>query len=398
MNTFVPNSAVMEIKDFVIIRKGKEDSIRRFHPWVFSGALFKKSFDDSSPRWVKVLDPSNRFLALGYYADSSIAVRIVSFEDVNPDARFWASKFDSALAARQAIGFLNNSDSDAFRLINGEGDGVPGLIADVYADTVVFQFHHAFLFEIREDVIAGFNLCKPLAGKRIVVRNTFDKSISASSEENREPVIIAENGIRFSVDPFEGQKTGFFLDQRDNRSLLEHYAADKIVLNTFCYTGGFSLYALRGKARRVVSVDISGYAIKQLEENIKLNAMSGLNHEAVCADVIPYLNEVGTDFDLIVLDPPAFAKSLNKRHNAIQAYKRLNKAAMDVIKPGGLIFTFSCSQVVTRELFERTIYSAAIDAGRKVRVLHRLTQSPDHPTSVFHTEGEYLKGLVLQLE
>ena len=387
----------MAIKDHIILRKGKEDSVRRFHPWIFSGAVFKKSFDDESPRWVRVLDARENFLALGYYADSSIAVRIVSYRDEFPDAAFWREKFEKALAVRRGIGFFpGDGSSTAFRLVNGEGDGIPGLIVDIYAGTAVFQFHHPFLGSIQDEITAGFAQVEALGTRRTVIRNTYDKHAPAT--ESGEPEIMAEHGIRFSVDPFGGQKTGFFLDQRDNRRLLEQYARGKTVLNTFCYTGGFSLYAIRGKAERVVSVDISAYAMRQLEYNLELNGMEGAPHESVCADVIPYLNEVGRDFDLIVLDPPAFAKSLAKRHNAIQAYKRLNKAAMQAIQPGGLIFTFSCSQVVTRELFERTVYSAAIEAGRTVRVLHRLTQSPDHATSVFHTEGEYLKGLVLHVE
>ena len=386
----------MAITDYIILRKGKEDSVRRFHPWIFSGAIFKKSFADEAPRWVRVLDAKEHFLALGYYADSSIAVRIVSYVDELTDTGFWAEKFSRALAVRKALGFFPQTESTAFRLVNGEGDGVPGLIVDVYAATAVFQFHHPFLGSIADEIVAGFSALAELGVERTVIRNTYDKH--TPTEQTGEPQVMSENGIRFSVDPFGGQKTGFFLDQRDNRHLLEQYAAGKTVLNTFCYTGGFSLYALRGKAKRVVSVDISAYAMQQVEENLKLNGMENLTHESVCADVIPYLNEVGRDFDLIVLDPPAFAKSLSKRHNAIQAYKRLNKAALQAIQPGGLLFTFSCSQVVTRELFERTIYSAAIEAGRTVRVLHRLTQSPDHATSIFHTEGEYLKGLVLHVE
>ena len=386
----------MAISDFVILRKGKEDSIRRFHPWVFSGAIFKKSFADEASRWVRVLDPKQDFLALGFYADSSIAVRIVSFTDEIPDADFWKRKFEKAVAARTAIGFIGNEFSSSYRLVNGEGDGVSGLIVDVYANTAVFQFHHPFLHSVKDEILDGFSKVSELANKRLVIRNTYDKH--TPTEQTGEPEIMLENGIKFSVDPFGGQKTGFFLDQRDNRSLIEKYAQGKTVLNTFCYTGGFSLYAIRGGAKRVVSVDISGYAMQQVDSNLKLNGWENQPHESITADVIPYLNEVGKDFDLIVLDPPAFAKSLSKRHNAIQAYKRLNKAAMVAIQPGGLIFTFSCSQVVTRELFERTIYSAAIEAGRTVRVLHRLTQSPDHPTSIFHTEGEYLKGLVLHVE
>lgn len=384
------------INDFIILRRGKEDSVQRFHPWVFSGAIFKKSFADESSRWVRVLDAKENFLALGYYADSSIAVRIVSFTDEQPDTGFWARTFEKALAVRKTLGFFPNTQSTAFRLINGEGDGVPGLIVDVYANTAVFQFHHPFLGSIADDLLAGFATLGELGIARTVIRNTYDKHTPTT--QTGEPQVMSENGIRFSVDPFGGQKTGFFLDQRDNRHLLEQYAQGKTVLNTFCYTGGFSLYALRGQAKRVVSVDISAYAMQQVEENLKLNGMENRAHESVCADVIPYLNDVGSDFDLIVLDPPAFAKSLNKRHNAIQAYKRLNKTALQAIRPGGLVFTFSCSQVVTRELFERTVYSAAIEAGRTVRVLHRLTQSPDHATSLFHTEGEYLKGLVLYVE
>lgn len=384
------------VNDFIILRRGKEDSVQRFHPWIFSGAVFKKSFSDEVPRWVRVVDAKENFLALGYYADSSIAVRIVSFKDEQPDAAFWARAFRQALEVRKTSGFFPDEASTAFRLVNGEGDGIPGLIVDVYAATAVFQFHHPFLAGIAADILEGFATLTELGVTRTVIRNTYDKHTPVA--QTGEPQVISENGIRFSVDPFGGQKTGFFLDQRDNRRLLEQYARGKTVLNTFCYTGGFSLYALRGKAKRVVSVDISAYAMQQVDQNLRLNGMETPAHESVCADVIPYLNEVGSDFDLIVLDPPAFAKSLSKRHNAIQAYKRLNKAALQAIRPGGLIFTFSCSQVVTRELFERTVYSAAIEAGRTVRVLHRLTQSPDHATSLFHTEGEYLKGLVLHVE
>ncbi|MCG9910313.1 MAG: class I SAM-dependent rRNA methyltransferase [Flavobacteriales bacterium] len=390
----------MAIQDFVVLRKGKEDSIKRYHPWVFSGAIFSKSFEDNSSRWVKVLDAKNQVLGTGYFSDSSIAVRLINFSDETPDAVFWKNKFESALNFRKSIGFYPAENSTSFRLINGEGDGIPGLIVDVYADTVVLQFHHAFLFENKELIINGLTAIQTFSDSRIVVRNTFDKHSETElyRGKDKESVVIKENGIQFLVDPFGGQKTGFFLDQRENRSLLETYPRGKRVLNTFCYTGGFSMYALRGGAEKVVSVDISAYAMEQVDKNLKINGFSSNNHESVCADVIPYMHEAGPDFDIIVLDPPAFAKSLSKRHNAIQAYKRLNVSALKVIKKGGLIFTFSCSQVVNREMFERTVYSAAIEAGRNVRVLHRLTQSPCHPTSIFHNEGEYLKGLVLYID
>lgn len=384
------------VTDYIILRKGKEDSIKRFHPWVFSGAIFKKSFEGEEARWVRVLDGRSNFLGLGYYSDSSIAVRIVSFEEKVPDVHFWKEKFEKALAVRRSIGFYPDANSTAFRLINGEGDGIPGLIVDMYASTTVFQFHHPFLFEEKQHIVDGFCSLSEFSEQRVVIRNTFQKH--APVDETGEPELVQENGIRFSVDPFGGQKTGFFLDQRDNRHLLERYSKGKKVLNTFCYTGGFSLYALRGGANKVVSVDISAYAMEQVERNIQLNEWRDKPHQSVCTDVIPYLNQMEEAYDIIVLDPPAFAKSLSKRHNAIQAYKRLNLAALRNIKPGGIVFTFSCSQVVTRELFERTIYSAAIEAGRNVRILHRLTQAPDHTTSIFHTEGEYLKGLVLFVE
>ncbi len=385
----------MEVKDQVILKKGKEDSVLRRHPWVFSGAIHSSSLNVNTSGWVRVLDSKGRFLALGYFSASSIAVRIVSFDEVFPDCSFWTSRFAEALRVRSTIGFYPNDQSTAFRLINGEGDGIPGLVVDIYADLAVLQFHHPFLEEIRRDLENAIRKVPHLSVKDVLVRKTYEKFDSPFGEI--EPRVIKEHGISFRVDAVKGQKTGFFLDQRENRKLLESYSAGKKVLNTFCYTGGFSLYALRGGAEEVVSVDISASAIDLLGENLKLNPDFSGKHRSVCTDVIPYIKEAGNDFDIVVLDPPAFAKSISKRHNAIQAYKRLNAEAFKNIKSGGLLFTFSCSQVVTRELFEKTVYSAALESGRKVRILHRLTQSPDHTISLYHQEGEYLKGLVLHV-
>jgi 23S rRNA (cytosine1962-C5)-methyltransferase len=385
----------MQINETVILKKGKEVSALRKHPWIFSGAVYHSTMNKQETGWVRVLDSENRFVALGYCSDSSIAVRIVSFQDEFPDTAFWTAKFSVALQVRKAIGFFPNADSNAFRLVNGEGDGIPGLVVDVYDDLAVLQFHHPFFEHIQDDLINGIRLVEGLNIQEILVRKTYEKSDIPVQEI--QPRSIKENGLVFRVDAVKGQKTGFFLDQRENRALLERYSAGKKVLNTFCYTGGFSLYALRGGATEVVSVDVSSSALALLEENLKLNGNLSGRHQAVCTDVIPYLKEAGTDFDLIVLDPPAFAKSLSKRHNAIQAYKRLNAEALKQIKTGGVLFTFSCSQVVTREVFEKTVYSAALESGREVRILHRLTQAPDHTVSVYHQEGEYLKGLVLHV-
>lgn len=385
----------MQIKETVILKKGKEVSALRKHPWIFSGAVHHCTMKKQETGWVRVLDGENRFLALGYYSDSSIAVRIISFQDEFPDAGFWAAKFSEALQVRKAIGFFPCADSNAFRLVNGEGDGIPGLVLDVYNDLAVLQFHHPFFEHIQDDLLQGIKHVAGLSIQDALVRKTYEK-LDVQIQEIQ-PRSITENGLVFRVDAVKGQKTGFFLDQRENRALLERYSGGKKVLNTFCYTGGFSLYALRGGAAEVVSVDVSSSALALLDENLGLNKNLSGKHTSVCADVIPYLKEAGTDFDLIVLDPPAFAKSLSKRHNAIQAYKRLNAEALKQIKTGGILFTFSCSQVVTREVFEKTIYSAALESGRKVRILHRLTQAPDHTVSVYHQEGEYLKGLVLHV-
>ncbi|MGM0647402.1 MAG: class I SAM-dependent rRNA methyltransferase [Bacteroidota bacterium] len=388
----------------VILKTKKAEAVRRYHPWIFSGAIKKIEGTVESGDIVDVYSNHLKYLATGHYQDGSIAVRVFDWQAVEPDRAYWKKKLLDAWAFRQKL-FTKGLHTNAFRLVFAEGDGLPGLIIDIYDDIAVFQTHSV-----------GMHLLKPLLIEFLGelmgedLSAVYDKSSDTMMRMAREQTnngfllgdkastVIKENGLLFHVDVEQGQKTGYFLDQRDNRYLLGQYSEGKRVLNMYSYTGGFSVFALQGGAGQVVSVDSSARAMALTEENIRLNKLPEQNHKAVTGDALDYLKEMDADaFDVIVLDPPAFAKSRSARHNAIQGYKRINALAMDKIQPGGLLFTFSCSMVVDRRLFYDTITAAAIQSGRQVSVLHQLSQPADHPVSIFHTEGEYLKGLVLKV-
>jgi 23S rRNA (cytosine1962-C5)-methyltransferase len=387
----------------ITLKKGKEITVKRQHHWLFSGAVAKKPDNLSEGQIIKVMDFQNRFLAIGFYALGSIMVRMISFEDRTIDARFWEEKLGIAHTLRIDILSLNNPNTNAYRLVHGEGDHLPGLVIDYYHGTAVVQAHHAGIFQ---QLNAISEALKNIYGTKLEA--IYDKSTATLRGQHHlqgnwlygeaKSQKITENGISFNVNWEEGQKTGFFIDQRENRMLLSKYSQNKKVLNAFCYTGGFSLYALKGGASEVHSVDISQSAIDMCKVNLDINGFDPLENPCVTGDVIPNLQGMAKDFDLIVLDPPAFAKNIRSRHNAVQAYKRINAMAIKRVAPGGIIFTFSCSQVVDRELFLHTITSAGLEVGRKVRVLHHLNQSPDHPINLFHQETAYLKGLVLHVE
>ncbi len=400
------------------LRKGKEESLRRFHPWVFSGAIASIDEGVTEGEIVRVVTNSGDFIAVGHYQQGSIAVRVLTFSDVPIDAEFWASRLRSALQMRQAIGLVTDdtTHSNSYRLVHGEGDHLPGLIIDVYGETAVMQAHSI-----------GMHLCrKEIASQLIVVMEGYIKHIYYKSETTlpfmtaddmsgflyggSNDNIAMENGLKFRVDWLKGQKTGFFVDQRENRSLLEHYARGKRVLNMFCYTGGFSFYAMRGGAELVHSVDSSAKAIELTKQNVELNFPGDPRHEAFCEDAFKFLEGIGNhnvqwsmvnvqcSYDLIILDPPAFAKHRGALHNALKGYTRLNQKAFEKIERGGILFTFSCSQVVTKDHFRNAVFTAAALAKRKVRILHQLHQPADHPINIYHPEGEYLKGLVLYVE
>lgn len=389
----------------VHLKKGKEESLKRFHPWIFSGAIHHLDEDISEGEIVRVVTFMGDFIAIGHYQIGSIAVRVLSFQDIHVDETFWEARLDSALAMRRGIGMADNPQNNTYRLVHGEGDNLPGLIIDCYGKTAVMQAHSVGMHNNR------FDICKALIkimGDRI--EQVYYKSettlpykaelgqengfIYGSTEED----VAIENGLKFHVDWLKGQKTGFFIDQRENRSLLEHYAKGRSVLNMFCYTGGFSVYAMRGQAKLVHSVDSSAKAVELTNQNIALNFPQDTRHEAFCEDAFKYLDTHDGKYDLIVLDPPAFAKHRSTLRNALKGYTRLNVKGFQQIKSGGILFTFSCSQVVTKEQFRNAVFTAAAQAGRKVRILHQLHQPADHPINIYHPEGEYLKGLVLYVE
>lgn len=386
---------------YVILKSKRDQSLLRRHPWVFSGAVEHLEGEIADGDVVGVRNSRGDLLATGHYQKGSILVRVFAFEEVTPDLQFWSERLQQALELRQRIGLLSGN-TNCFRLVHGEGDGMPGLIVDVYGETAVLQCHSIGMHRQREVLTEALQSLKGLNLKAI-----FDKSADSlpteygSRQQNgylwgqSEASEVLENGARFFVDWEKGQKTGFFLDQRDNRALLGRYAAGRSVLNTFCYSGGFSIYALLAGATRVVSVDSSKKAMEWTDINVALNEFGTEQHESVVADVLKYFGREERTFDLIVVDPPAFAKSREKRHQAVQAYKRLNMAALKCLAPGGLLFTFSCSQVVDKTLFYNTIVAAGIESGRPLKVLHHLGQPADHPVSLFHPEGDYLKGLVV---
>lgn len=388
----------------ISLKKGKEISLKRRHHWVFSGAIFEIPDDLKNGDLVSVFSSRNEFLGTGHFSQGSIMVRIISFEERDINQEFWNEKIASAFALRQSLGLTENEETNVYRLIHGEGDLLPGLIVDFYNGTAVIQAHnvgmHAHVKEIASAIKHTFG--DKLTGVFDKSAETLPKNLGISSNEwiigKPKTDLVQEYGATYKIDWEKGQKTGFFIDQRDNRKLLASYSAGKKVLNTFCYSGGFSVLALKEGASEVHSVDISPKAIELTEENVALNPDIKGKHESKVADVVKYIREIGDDYDIIVLDPPAFAKNLKARHNAVQAYKRLNAEALKKIKSGGILFTFSCSQVVDKALFANTITAAALESGRKVKILHQVTQPADHPVNIFHTETEYLKGLVLFVE
>lgn len=392
----------METK--IVLKSGKEQSVKRLHPWIFSGAIKKIYGEPSEGDIVRVFDNKDNFLAVGHYQPGSIAVRILSFNDVEPDIDFFRQAVSRAYEFRKAAGLTGNSSLNVFRLIHAEGDSLPGLIADYYNGVVVMQMHSVGMYRIRKE-LAG--IIREILGPQ--VKAVYDKSgstipfMSGINPDNEflygdsEPVIVTEYGFRFKIDWKSGQKTGFFIDQRENRRLLGEYTKDRSVLNMFGYTGGFSVYAMKN-ARLVDSVDSSAQAVELADENVKLNFGDDSRHTSIKADAFDFLNDIRGKYDLIILDPPAFAKHNNVLANALQGYKRLNMKAIEMIRPGGVIFTFSCSQVVNRENFRKSVFVAAANTGRSVRILHQMSQPPDHPVNIYHPESEYLKGLVLYVE
>jgi 23S rRNA (cytosine1962-C5)-methyltransferase len=394
--------------DYPIIklRRGKEDSLDRFHPWVFSGALVRQPENIEEGDIVKVVADSGRVIGVGHYQIGSIAVRMLAFDDVEINADFYSTRLQQAYRLRLALG-LNRADNDTFRLVHGEGDFLPGLVVDIYGATAVVQAHSPGMHFAR-NIVADALVNMPGAG----IKNVFYKSeTTLPYKANLDPVdqyivgefetnIATENGLKFNIDWLRGQKTGFFVDQRDNRSLLQYFAKDRKVLNMFCYTGGFSVYALRGGAKLVHSVDSSAKAIKLTDDNVALNFGENCErHKSFAEDAFKFLDAMNPDdYDLIVLDPPAFAKHRSALRNALRGYQKLNAKAMEKAAPGTILFTFSCSQAVSKEQFRLAVFSAAAQVRRRVRILHQLTQPADHPINIYHPEGEYLKGLVLYVE
>ena len=395
----------------IILRKGKEESLLRRHPWIFSGAIdhirAEEESDFAEGALVEVYSRSGDFIAQGHYQIGSIAVRVLSFEREAIDQAWWNRRIAVAHDVRRTLGLTDDPATTCYRLVHGEGDSLPGLVVDIYGTTAVIQCHSVGMYRSRQEIAAAL---RATYGERLTA--IYDKSSQTlpykadlgavdgylRGHAERASQVVLEHGERFLVNWEEGQKTGFFLDQRENRELVKRYAAGRTVLNTSCYTGGFSVYALSGGAKEVVSVDSSERAVELATENMKLNFGDTANHTEIAADAVEYLKEIGDRYDLIILDPPAFAKHHKVLSNAMQGYRRLNARALSQIRPGGILFTFSCSQAVSKELFRTTVFSAAAIAGRKVRILHQLTQPADHPINIYHPEGEYLKGLVLYVE
>ena len=387
------------------LRHGKAESLKRFHPWIFSGAIQRMPDNLTEGQLVRVIDHKGEFLAIGHYQIGSIAIRVLSFVERKIDNEFWKERLSEAFNMRCSIGLVGREDNNTLRLVHGEGDQLPGLIIDLYGKTAVMQAHSVGMHLYRKEIAAALiDVCKG------IIENVYYKSettlpfkadlhekdgfIIGGNEDN----IAIEYGLKFHIDWLRGQKTGFFIDQRENRKLLEQYSMGKNVLNMFCYTGGFSVYALRGGATRVTSVDSSAKAIDLTRANAELNFPGDSRHDAYAEDAFKFLERAGDDYELIVLDPPAFAKHKGALRNALKGYTRLNAIAISKIRKGGIIFTFSCSQAVNKDQFRLAVFTAAAQAGRHVRILHQLHQPADHPINIYHPEGEYLKGLVLEIE
>ena len=390
----------------VFLKPGKEESLKRFHPWVFSGAIARVEGEPEEGEVVDVYTSKKEFIACGHFQIGSIAVRVLSFRQEPSDHDYWVRRLQVAKDLRCALGLIGNPRNNTYRLVHGEGDNLPGLIIDVYDHTAVMQAHSAgmhldrmavadALEEVMGDVIQHIyyksETTLPFKADLLATENGF---LKGGSPEN----VAMENGLKFHVDWLKGQKTGFFVDQRENRALLERYAKGRNVLNMFCYTGGFSFYAMRGGANLVHSVDSSAKAIDLTNENVALNFPGDTRHQAFAEDAFKFLDRMGDQYDLIILDPPAFAKHRDALRNALRGYTKLNAKAFEKIRPGGILFTFSCSQVVSKQDFRNAVFTAAAQSGRSVRILHQLTQPGDHPVNIYHPEGEYLKGLVLYVE
>jgi 23S rRNA (cytosine1962-C5)-methyltransferase len=387
------------------LNKGREQSVLRRHPWIFSRAIHSGAEALEDGETILIQDYKGSTIGTGHYQNSSLSVRLLAFEGVETDAAFWLKRLSNAAACREALNVRQEGITDTFRLVHGEGDQLPGLIIDIYGPVAVVQAHSIGMYKALTDITQALLQIDHLALEAVYTKSKdalpthFAQQVTDGWLHGHAPerLIVHEGGVAFQVNVETGQKTGFFLDQRENRELIRKYAHGKEVFNGFCYSGGFSLYALLGGATHVVSIDSSQAALDLLEQNLKINTYSG-THESIKENVLTWLGETDKRFDIVIVDPPAFAKTLKKRHNAIQAYKRLNMMAIARVKKGGMLFTFSCSQVVDKPLFHNTIVAAAIESGRQARIVHELSQGPDHPVSIFHPEGHYLKGLALYLD
>ena len=394
----------MELKS-IYLKRGKEESLERFHPWVFSGAIYHADEGIEEGDVVKVITFDGKLIGTGHFQIGSIAVRILDFSDRLIDKAFYAERLEEALNLRIALKLIRK-DNNAFRLVHGEGDFLPGLVVDVYGNTAVLQAHSPGMHYHRKMIAEALTELKGIDIKNVYYKSETTLPFKAQLDPVNDYIlgkfetnIATENGLKFHVDWLKGQKTGFFVDQRYNRSLLEHYAENRKVLNMFCYTGGFSFYAMRGNAKLVHSVDSSAKAVVLTEQNVELNFPGDSRHKAFAEDAFKFLEAMNKDeYDLIILDPPAFAKHRSALKNALRGYQRLNALAFNKIAHGGILFTFSCSQAVNKEQFRLAVFSAAAQSGRKVRILHQLTQPADHPINIYHPEGEYLKGLILYVE
>ena len=389
----------------IYLRRGKAESLRRFHPWVFSGAIASSDGKLKEGETVRVISNDGEIMGYGHYQIGSIAVRMLTFENEEINDAFWQQRLSEAFSLRSALQLTGREDNTIYRLVHGEGDRLPGLVIDVYGKTAVMQAHSVGMHVCRETIADAL-----IAASNGLIENVYYKSETTLPfkadlhQENGflrghdDGNIALENGLKFHIDWLRGQKTGFFVDQRENRSLLEHYTKGRNVLNMFCYTGGFSVYALRGNAKLVHSVDSSSKAIDLTRANAELNFPNDSRHEAFAEDAFKFLEQAGSNYDLIVLDPPAFAKHKDALRNALKGYTRLNAIAFKKIRKGGIVFTFSCSQAVNKDQFRLAVFTAAAQSGRHVRILHQLHQPADHPINIYHPEGEYLKGLVLEVE
>ncbi|MGL5958989.1 MAG: class I SAM-dependent rRNA methyltransferase [Phocaeicola sp.] len=389
----------------VYLKPGKEESLKRFHPWIFSGAISRIEGEPEEGEIVDVFTSKKEFIACGHYQVGSIAVRVLTFKQEVVDQPFWKRKLEVAYDLRRSLGLAENPNNDTYRLVHGEGDNLPGLIVDVYGHTAVMQAHSIGMHMCRMDIADALANLVPDVIQHIYYKSEttlpFKAELGAENgfiKGGSSANVAVENGLKFHVDWLKGQKTGFFVDQRENRDLLERYSKGKSVLNMFCYTGGFSFYAMRGGATLVHSVDSSSKAIDLTNKNVELNFPGDMRHESYAEDAFKYLEKMGDQYDVIILDPPAFAKHRDALRNALRGYTKLNAKAFEKIKPGGILFTFSCSQVVDKTSFRNAVFTAAALSGRSVRILHQLTQPGDHPVNIYHPEGEYLKGLVLYVE